>query len=400
MTRFSTAGILADNNTRRPIAVTATFLVMFGLGIIFADTHRTLVHAQTPNTETGKAMQIQSVPFGQLADGHDVAIFTITNSRGNSIRLTNYGAVLMDVNIADASGNIANVNLSFDSLEPYVDRHPHFGSTIGRFANRIALAQFTIDGKTYQVTKNHGQHHLHGGDVGFDHLLWQAETFNDGDVAGVRFTLVSPDGMEGYPGTLTTIAEYSFNESDELAMIFTATTDAPTHVNLCNHSYWNLGGVGSGDVLDTILTIEADQVLDVDADLIPTGKINDVAGTGLDFRTPTPIGKNIQQYAATKGFDHCFVVRGTAGELRKAARAEDPKSGRVMEVWTTQPAMQLYTGNHLPANERSGGYGRHDAFCLETQHHPDAPNQPTFPSTLLKPRETLMQKTVHRFSNR
>jgi len=345
-------------------------------------------------------MQIQSVPFGQLADGHDVALFTITNSRGNSIRLTNYGAILMDVNIADASGNVANVNLSFDSLQPYVDRHPHFGSTIGRFANRIALAQFTIDGKTYQVTKNHGRHHLHGGDVGFDHLLWQAETFNDGDVAGVRFTLVSPDGMEGYPGTLTTVAEYSFNESDELAMIFTATTDAPTHVNLCNHSYWNLGGAGSGDVLDTILTIEADQVLDVDADLIPTGKINDVAGTGLDFRTPTPIGKNIQQYEATKGFDHCFVVRGTAGELRKAARAEDPTSGRVMEVWTTQPAMQLYTGNHLPANERSGGYGRHDAFCLETQHHPDAPNQPTFPSTLLKPGETLMQKTVHRFSNR
>jgi aldose 1-epimerase len=306
----------------------------------------------------------------------------------------------MDVNIADAKGRVENVNLAFDTLAPYVDRHPHFGSTIGRFCNRIAAGQFTIDGKSYQVTKNLGKHHLHGGAVGFDHLMWKAEPYNEGDVAGVRFTLISPDSMEGFPGTLTAVADYSFNESDELAMVFSATTDAPTHVNLCNHSYWNLGGVGSGGILDTVLQIEADQVLDVDSDLIPTGKINDVAVTGLDFRSPIAIGTNIAQYEATKGFDHCFVIRGSAGQLRKAARAEDTRTGRVMEVWTTQPAMQLYTGNHLAANEQSGGYGRHDAFCLETQHHPDAPNHPSFPSTLLRPGQTLVEKTVHRFSVR
>ncbi len=345
-------------------------------------------------------MQIQSECWGQLPDGREVSRYTITNSSGNSIRLTNYGAILADVNIADASGNVANVNLSFDQLAPYVNRHPHYGSTIGRFANRIALGQFTIDGTAYQVTPNQGKHHLHGGNIGFDHLLWDAETIESDNEAGVRFTLVNPDGYEGYPGTVTVIAEYRFSENNELTIDFTATTDAPTHVNLCNHSYWNLAGAGNGQVLDTLLQIEADQVLDVDPDLIPTGKINDVAGSGLDFRVAKPIGQDIADYASTKGYDHCFVIRGQADQLRLAARAEEPRSGRVMEVWTTQPAMQLYTGNHLGGNELSGGHGQHDAFCLETQHHPDAPNHADFPSTLLRPGETLRQTTVHRFLNR
>lgn len=344
-------------------------------------------------------MQIQSECWGQLPDGRDVSLFTITNRSGNSIRLTNYGAILADVNIADAQGNVANVNLSFDQLAPYINRHPHYGSTIGRFANRIALGQFTIDGEDYQVTANLGKHHLHGGTVGFNHLLWEAQTHRSDHRASVRFTLVSPAGSEGYPGTVTTIAEYSFSDTNELTIDFTATTDAATHVNLCNHSYWNLAGAGSGQVLDTLLQIEADQVLDVDADLIPTGQLNQVAGSGLDFRTAKPLGQDIDQYDATKGYDHCFVIRGSAGQLRLAARAYEPHSGRVMEVWTTQPAMQLYTGNHLGANELSGGYGQHDAFCLETQHHPDAPNHPHFPSTLLRPGETLRQTTVHRFRN-
>ena len=359
-----------------------------------------LIHADTPKYKSGKAMQIQSVPFGQTPDGEPVALFTLTNHRGHSVRLTNYGAVLMDVNVADAAGKIDNVNLSFDSLPPYLDRHPHFGSTIGRFCNRIGHGQFTIDGGSYQVTKNLGKHHLHGGTIGFDHLLWQAEIYNDGDVAGVRFELVSPDAMEGFPGTLKATADYSFSNDDELSMTFSATTDAPTHVNLCNHSYWNLGGAGSGLATDTVLTIEADEVLDVDADLIPTGRINSVDGSGLDFRQATPLAERLDQFAATKGYDHCFVIRGNAGELRLAARAEHPGSGRVMEVWTTQPAMQLYTGNHLPGNALSGGYGAHEAFCLETQHHPDAPNHPHFPSTLLRPGETYSQRTVHRFLTR
>ncbi len=370
------------------------------LVVIQWDVGNHLAHSDTPNNNSGTVMQIQSIPFGQTADGQEVSLYTLTNSRGHSIRLTNYGAILMDVNIADSAGQIANVNLAFDSLAPYLDRHPHFGSTIGRFSNRIAHGQFTIDGTAYQVTKNSGKHHLHGGAVGFDHLVWAAEMYNEGDVAGVRFSLVSPDGMEGYPGTVSVVADYSFGENDELAMTFTATTDAPTHVNLCNHSYWNLGGAGSGSAMDTVLSIQADQVLDVDGDLIPTGKINDVTGTGLDFREPTPLAARLDQFPASKGYDHCFVIRGQAGELRLAARAEHPKSGRVMEVWTTQPAIQLYTGNHLRGNQLSGGHGPHEAFCLETQHHPDAPNHPEFPSTLLRPGETLVETTVHRFTTR
>ncbi|TVP99041.1 MAG: galactose mutarotase [Planctomycetaceae bacterium] len=345
-------------------------------------------------------MQTQTKPFGELPDGRPVVVYTLTNARGHSVRLTNYGAVLMDVNLADSSGKIENINLSFDALGPYLGKHPHFGSTIGRFCNRIGQGRFRIDGQDYQVTQNLGNHHLHGGTIGFDHLLWESEAFGAGDSAGVRLRLFSPAGMEGFPGNLWATAEYAFNENDELSMTFEATADAPTPVNLCNHSYWNLGGVGSGPVLDTILTLDADQVLEVDADLIPTGGLNDVSDTGLDFRTPTPLGARIGQFEATKGYDHCFVVRGQAGTLRRAARAEEPRSGRVMEVWTTQPAVQLYTGNHLAANEASGGYGRHDAFCLETQHHPDAPNHPEFPSAVLRPGETLRETTVHRFTTR
>jgi aldose 1-epimerase len=312
--------------------------------------------------------------------------------------LTNYGAILMDVNLSDAAGRVDNVNLAFDRLEPYLAKHPHFGSTIGRFCNRIGYGRFRINDQTYQVTTNLGKHHLHGGAIGFDHLLWEAETIDDDGSATIRFRLNSPDGQEGFPGTLEAIAEYTFSDADEIKMVFKATADAPTHVNLCNHSYWNLGGVGSGDILHTVLTIEADHVLDVDADLIPTGRINSVSGSGLDFRSPTAIGDRIGQYQATKGYDHCFVVRGERGNLRRAAKAEDSKSGRVMEVWTTQPAVQLYTGNHLAGNEQSGGYGRHAAFCLETQHHPDAPNHPEFPSTLLLPGQVFQETTLHKFT--
>lgn len=392
--------LLPTRSARQPLAPTGLVITTALLAVIQLGVGNNLAHADTPKNNSGTLMQIQSIPFGQTADAQEVSLFTVVNSRGHSIRLTNYGAVLMDVNVSDSAGQIENVNLTFDSLAPYLDRHPHFGSTIGRFSNRIANAQFKIDGKTYQVTKNSGKHHIHGGAVGFDHLVWDAEMYNDGAVAGVRFTLVSPDAMEGYPGTVTVVADYSFSESDELAMTFTATTDAPTHVNLCNHSYWNLGGAGSGSAMDTILSIQADQVLDIDGDMIPTGKINDVAGTGLDFRQPTPLAQRLDQFPTSKGYDHCFVIRGQAGELRLAARAEDPASGRVMEIWTTQPAVQLYTGNHLKGDQRSGGYKAYEAFCLETQHHPDAPNHPHFPSTLLRPGETLVEKTVHRFSTK
>ena len=342
-------------------------------------------------------MTIETTPFGTTKDGRAVQRFTITNRKGHSVSLTDFGATLMHVNVPDRNGKIENVNLSFDELGPYMERHPYFGCTVGRFCNRIAEGKFEIDGKAYQVTLNAGKHHLHGGKVGFDQCLWAAETYEEAGAAGVRFTLKSPDGDEGYPGNLTAVADYKFSENDELTMTFSATTDAPTHVNLTNHSYWNLGGAGSGTAKNHVMQIHADHALDVDADLIPTGKLNELTGNALDFRQPTPIGARIDQFAATKGYDHCYVVRGNAGELRPAARVVDPKSGRVMEVFTTQPGMQLYTANHLPGNDSSNGYGGHEAFCVETQHFPNAPNIASFRSTLLLPGKTMKEVTVHRF---
>ncbi len=345
-------------------------------------------------------MKIESHPFGTTEDGREVTHFTLTNSHGHSVSLMNWGATLMDVNVPDRDGNLANVNLSFDSLQPYLDGHPYFGSTVGRFCNRIGNGKFTIDGKEYQVTTNSGKHHIHGGKVNFTYQFWDAESYQTKDAVGVRFSLTSPDGQEGFPGTVQATVDYSWNDNDELVIKFTATTDAPTHINLTNHSYWNLGGAGSGSAMDHIVTIEADQWLDVDEDLIPTGKLNDVAGTVLDFTTPTALGDRVDQLPATHGYDHCYVVRGEPGSLRKAATVVDPDSGRVLEIETTQPGMQLYTANHLPGNERSGGYGGHEAFCLETQHYPNAPNRESFPSTLLRPGQTLEEVTVHRFSVR
>lgn len=343
-------------------------------------------------------MKIDVTTFGETKDGCKAQRFTITNAKGHSISLTDFGAILMDVNVPDRNGKLANVNLTFGKLAPYLGAHPYFGSTVGRFCNRIAEGKFSIDGKAYQVTCNLGKHHLHGGAIGFEHLMWTAETYQTDGIAGVCLTLISPDGMEGFPGTLKATADYSFSETDELSMTFSATTDAPTHVNLTNHSYWNLAGAGSGSAMDHLVEIQADQSLDVDDDLIPTGKLNDLTGTGLDFRRATALGDRLGQFASTKGYDHCYVVRGTAGTLRPAARIVDPKTGRMMDVFTTQPGMQLYTANHLAGNEHSNGYGGHEAFCVETQQYPNAPNVASFPSTLLRPGQTMRETTLHRFS--
>ena len=350
-----------------------------------------------PASLAAEPMKIESTEFGK-ADGKTVLRYTLTNAHGYSVSVMTFGATLLDVNVPDRNGKIANVNLMFGSLAPYVDGHPYFGSTVGRFCNRIGNAKFTIDGTEYSLTKNHGKHQLHGGKKNFAYQVWEAESHQSDDEVGVKMTLVSPDGHEGFPGTVTAIVDYRWNDKNELTIDFTATTDKPTHVNLTNHSYWNLGGAGTGTAMNHVAMIHADQWLDVDGDLIPTGKLNDVEGTPLDFRTPTPLGERVDQLPATKGYDHCYVVRGEIGKLRATARVTDPDSGRVLEIETTQPGVQLYTANHLPGNENSAGNGSHDAFCLETQHYPDAPNKPDFPSTLLTPGDILRETTVHRFS--
>ncbi|QDS93862.1 Aldose 1-epimerase precursor [Roseimaritima multifibrata] len=343
-------------------------------------------------------VKIESSAWGKTSDGTPVTRYVLTNSHGNSVGLTDWGATLLEVIVPDRDGKKANVNLSFDSLDGYLGSHPHFGGTIGRFANRIAKGHFEIDGKSYSLVINNGPNHLHGGNTSYDHRMWSCETFEEAAGAGVRFTLVDPDGYEGYPGNLTVVTEYRWNDANELTIQFTATTDAATHVNLTNHSYWNLAGAGSGSAMGHVAAIEADELLDVDETLIPTGTFNSVEGTVFDFRKPTAFGDRVDQLPATSGYDHCYVVRGTVGELRAAARVVEPKTGRVLEIETTQPGMQLYTANHLPGNDSSAGAGGHEAFCLETQGYPDAPNKPTFPTTLLKPGETLKETTIHRFS--
>lgn len=338
-------------------------------------------------------MTIETTSLGTMPDGSQVSLFTLTNCHGHSVQMTNYGAILVSVRVPDRNGALANINLGYDSLDAYLERHPYFGSTVGRFCNRIAGGKFTLDGKDYGLAINNGPNHLHGGLIGFDMLLWDAEPFEKEGRCGLRFQVVSPDGQEGYPGNLTVTAEYTWNDANELAYTFTATTDAATVLNLTNHAYWNLSGESSGDVLQHQLKLQCDRFLEVDETLIPTGAFVTAKGTDLDFLDFRELGERIQNLPSTKGYDHCFIVNGTAGELRACGLVKDPASGRTMELLTTQPGVQLYTGNHL-----GGGYQPYSGFCLETQHFPDSPNQPAFPTTRLNPGETFSETTVHRFA--
>ncbi len=343
-------------------------------------------------------MKIETSDFGTTPDGQKVSLYTLTNAAGNVVQLTNYGAIITKVEVPDRAGKKANVMLAFSTLEGYLERHPYFGATVGRYANRIAGGKFQIDGKTYTLVTNNGPNHLHGGTVGFDKKVWQAETSQTAEALQVTFKTFSPDGEEGYPGRLEVIAQYTWNNNNELTFAFTATTDKPTVLNLTNHGYWNLAGAGNGNILGTELQLSCDRFLSVDDTLIPTGPLTSVEGTPLDFRTPRTIGERIEKLPQTKGYDHCFVVNGQYGTMRPAAKAIEPVSGRVMEVFTTQPGMQLYTGNHLSGSASNGGFKQHEGFCLETQHFPDSPNKPEFPTTLLKPGEKYYEATTHKFS--
>jgi aldose 1-epimerase len=343
-------------------------------------------------------MKIDNDTYGFTPGGQPVHRFTLTNSKGHSAQVMSWGASLLEVLVPDRRGKIENVNCVFNSLDRYLGKHPYFGSCVGRFANRIGNAKFTIDGKEHQLTVNHKSHQLHGGEHNFAFQNWQCESYQDASGVGVQFSFDSPDGDEGFPGNVHAVANYHWNESSELSLQFTATTDAATHVNLTNHSYWNLGGIGNGSILDHRLQMESDQFVDVDHDSIATGKINDVTGTPFDFRKATAIGERNDQLAETLGYDHCLVVRGEIGTLRQCARVSDPKSGRVLNVQTTQPGVQLYVGGHLPGGEASAGVNPNHAFCLETQHYPDAPNHASFPSTLLRPGDELNETTVFAFS--
>lgn len=343
-------------------------------------------------------MELDSRPFGKTKDGKEVVRFTAVNSRGLAFSAIGFGAVLTAVTAPDRRGRAAGVTLGLDSLAGYEARGPYFGALVGRVANRIARGRFTLDGREHRLALNdHGVNHLHGGETGYDRVLWQAEGFQGAGEAGVKLSYLSRDGEEGYPGNLRITATYTLNERDELAFECWAETDRATPVSLANHAYWNLCGAGSGDILAHELELACPCYLPVDEGLIPTGEVRAVHGTLFDFIKPKPIGRDLARVPG--GYDHCFAAASRGPELKLLARLRDPQTGRRMEVSSTQPAVQLYIGSFLDGVAGAGGavYHRYGGVCLETQHYPDAVNHPNFPSCILRPWQLYHHKTVHRF---
>ncbi len=360
-----------------------------------------------PAPEAGKtpekgesAVKVEKTRYGALADGREVHLFTLTNPSGMRVRLTNYGAICVSVEVPDKDGNLGDVTLGYDTLKGWLGNTSYFGATVGRYANRIAKAEFELDGKTYRLAANNGENHLHGGIKGFDKRLWKGEIVQAADSAGVRFTRTSPDGEEGYPGNLQVAVLYTLTTANELKIEFTATTDKPTICNLAHHTYWNLRGPENGDVLGHVLMIRADRYTPVNEQLIPTGELAPVEGTPFDFRQPKPIGRDIAKVPG--GYDHNFVLNDYApGKVRLAVRVTEPTTGRVMEIYTDQPGVQFYSGNFLDGSitgKKGVKYQKHYGFCLETQHYPDSPHHPEWPSVVLRPGQTYRHVMICKFS--
>jgi aldose 1-epimerase len=349
--------------------------------------------------------RIERKAFGKTSTGESVELFTLSRAGAPTVTITNLGGFVVSMPAPDRAGRTADVTLGFAGLSGYLGDTSYFGCLVGRYANRIAKAAFSLDGKRYALSANDGPNTLHGGPTGFCRRLWAAKVKSGKDGDALELTYVSRDGEEGYPGTLTATVVYSLREDGGLVIDYSATSDAPTVVNLTNHAYFNLGGEGEGTILDHELQLEADAFTPVDATLIPTGELRPVAGTPFDFRKPVAIGARIdaadEQMKFGRGYDHNFVVRGTPGELRLAARVVEKKSGRTLEMFTTEPGVQLYTGNFLDGKvlgKAGKPYLKRGAFCLEAQHYPDSPNQPAFPSAVLRPGQVYRQTTVYRLS--
>lgn len=356
-----------------------------------------------PNAHAKRPTVTRS-PFGALPDGTPVEIFTLTNATGMEVRTIPYGAIVVSIRVPDRTNRIGDVVLGFDALDGYLNANPYFGAVVGRYGNRIAKGLFAIDGTTYHLATNNGPNHLHGGIRGFDKRLWRGEPFERGGDVGVVYALKSADGEEGYPGTLDVRVTYTLTPANELTVEYDAATDRPTVLNLTQHSYFNLAGEGIGDILGHRLSIDANRFTPVDSTLIPTGEIATVEGTPFDFRKATAVGARIDadhpQIKNGGGYDHNWVLNGSSGTLRHAARLEDPASGRTLDVSTTEPGMQFYSGNFLDGTitGKSGHvYRKRGALCLETQHFPDSPNHQNFPSTVLRPGERYRSKTVFAF---
>jgi len=352
--------------------------------------------------ESGRAA-VDSKLFGRTDDGREVTLYELVNAEGLRATVMDYGAILVDLEVPDRDGKLADINLGFDELDPYIKRNPLFGAVVGRYANRIENASFTIDGIEYKITQNSGKNHIHGGNKKrFDKVMWKGVGFQTDEGAGVRFTYLSKDGDEGFPGNLNCMVTYTLTNKNELKINYQATTDKSTVVNLTNHAYFNLAGAGSGDVLGHEMMINADFYTPGDKALIPTGEILSVKGTPLDFTEPKTIGLRIEQLTETRGYDHNYVLKNADGSLILAARVYEPGSGRIMEVYTTEPGVQFYTANGMRNLKGKGGklYQNHYGYCLETEHFPDSPNKPHFPSPVLRPGEKYDTTTVFKFSTK
>ncbi|HYM76746.1 MAG TPA: aldose epimerase family protein [Candidatus Dormibacteraeota bacterium] len=359
-----------------------------------------LLFAQTSNKKTSGVEQER---FG-VRDGRPVILYTLTNSHGVEVRAMNYGGIIQSIRVPDRKGQLADIVLGHEDAAGYMPNPPYIGAIVGRYANRIANGSFTLDGKTYTLPKNDGPNTLHGGTTRtFDKVIWESQPLKG--KSGVSFTYVSKDGEEGFPGNLTVTVTYTLTDSNELVIDYTATTDKATPINVSQHSYFNLKGEGDGDILDHEIMINADRFTPVDKNLIPTGELRPVKGTPLDFTKSTKIGTRIDdsydQMVLGHGYDHNFVINRKGAGMTLAARVYEPTTGRVLEVSTTQPGVQFYTGNFLDGTvtgKQGHVYKRRYGFCLETQHFPDSPNHPEFPTTILKPGEKFYQETVFKFS--
>lgn len=352
---------------------------------------------------TAGARGVTKRAFGTLPNGTAVDLYTLRNARGVEMRVTNYGGIIVAISTPDRAGAFADITLGYDSLAGYVRDTPYFGAIVGRYANRIAYGRFSLDGKTYQLPINNPPNSLHGGDRGFDKVVWTAKPFERGDSVGLALSYVSPDGDQGYPGTVHADVTYTLTDRDELIIDYHATSEKATPINLSQHTYFNLTGA-ERDVLDHVLTLNADHYTPDDSTLIPTGEIAPVPGTPFDFRQATRIGARIheanEQLRIAGGYDHNFVLNRASSGLTHAAHMAEPTTGRTLDVYTDQPGVQFYTGNFLDGTIRGKGgrvYAPRYAFCLETQHFPDSPNKPQFPSTILRPGEEFRSRTVFAF---
>ncbi len=383
-----------------------------GLAVILASvllwTGCTCPCSQSKSSQGKGPMSIKETDFGTMPDGQKVSLYTLTNANGAVAKITNYGAIVTELWMPDKNGKPADIVLGFESLSGYLGESPYFGCIVGRYGNRIGKGTFTLDGKTYSLAINNGENHLHGGLKGFDKVVWQAtaeQAGKDGVAVTLRYT--SKDMEEGYPGTLSVMVVYTLTNANELRIDYTAVTDKATVCNLTHHGYFNLAGQGNGSILNHELMLNADRYTPVDAGLITTGEILPVKGTPMDFTKPTAIGARIdndfEQLKFGGGYDHNWVLNKKGSEMSLAAKVYEPTSGRVMEVWTNEPGVQFYAGNFLDGTLTGKGgkvYQHRYGFCLETQHYPDSPNKPNFPTTTLRPGQTYKTTTVYKFSAR